>query len=274
MQIKIRSAAALALCLAVFAIAGCSTEGLDVTAKFENTQDISEGTKVYFGKKVAGSVSDISKTEYGSVVKMSLDTELAQTINSKAAVVVNRLRQGAPLELHNPPGDIKQALQHGQTITGLDSMLQLVGWGVGSTFEAGTESIGAFKDYLQSDQFERDKVGASVAIDRSLKTAKDSIKDAGEALENVVKEIDLSEEELAAVVEELGLEMAPMVKEFAQSGTELMVELDRFVQNLEQSSGSDQQSGELFLESLTRALEGLNKSFDDGVEQGLDSDKN
>lgn len=256
----------------LFLIAACSDHGVSVTAKFKNTQDIGEGTSVYLGDKLIGSVSDISKTEYGSVVQMSLDSELATKVNSKAAVVVNRLRQGAPLEFHNPPGAITEALVSGQTVEGLDSMLQLVGWGVGSTFEAGKDSISAFKDYLGSDEFQRDKVEAGVALDKGMKAAKDSLEDASKALEKTINDIDLSEQELAAVVEELGEEFAPMVEDLAQSGTELMLQLERFSQNLEHSNSDEKQSGEHFLRSLTDALETLNQSFDEGVEQGLENE--
>ncbi len=250
-------------------ISACSNDGVSVTAKFENTQDIGEGTSVYLGHKPIGSVTDISKTEYGSVVQMSLDSELAMKVDSKAAVVVNRLREGAPLEFHNPPGAINKALEHGQTVEGLDSMLQLIGWGVGSSVEVGRENISAFKDYLGSDEFQRDKAEAGVALDKGMKAAKDSLEETSKALVRTIDDIDFSEEELAAMIEELGGEFAPMVEDLAQSGTELMLQLERFSQNLEQSNSQEKQSGEQFLNSLTEALEVLNQSFDEGVEKGL-----
>ena len=257
------------LLVLVIAVSACSNNGVSVTAKFDNTQDIGEGTSVYLGDKLIGSVSDISKTEHGSVVQMSLDSKLSKKVNSKAAVVVNRLRQGAPLEFHNPPGKIVSALENGQTVQGLDSMLQLVGWGVGSGFDAGLEGISAFKDYLKSDEFERDKANAGIALDEGMKAAKDGLQEAGKTLEATINGVNLSEQELAAVVEELGDELAPVVKEFAQSGTELMLELERFAQNLEDTSAENQDSGEQFLESLTEALNTLNQSFEEGIEDGL-----
>lgn len=256
------------------ALAACSDQGMQVSASFSNTQDINEGTTVYFGHKVVGSVSDVSNTEYGSVVELTLDKEHAKKINAKAAVVVNRLRQGAPLELHNPPGPVRDAIQSGQRIEALDSMLQLVGWGIGSTFEAGTDSISAIKDYVKSEEFQRDKAGVGIALDESLAAAKDGIVEAEKTLEKVIGEMDLSEEELAAVVEALGDEMGPLVQEFAQGSTELMVELERFAQNLEHAGTDDQQTGQQFLESLTKALETLNESFDEGIEKGLDTQDN
>jgi len=262
----------LATILIALMLGACSNNGMQVNANFGNTQDIAEGTSVYFGNKVIGSVSDVSKTEHGSKVQMALDIEMSKKVNRRAAVVVNRLRQGAPLELHNPPGIVHNALENGQELEALDSMLQLVSWGIGSSFEAGTDSISAFKDYLKSDEFQREKAGVGIAIDQGMKAAKEGILEAEKTIEDVVNEMNLSEQELAEVVSELGDEVAPLVEEFAQGGTELMLELERFAQNLEQSSAENQQTGEEFLESLTEALETLNESLDKGVEQGLNSD--
>ncbi len=258
--------AALAL---IFALAACGNDGVSVTTKFANTQDIKEGTDIYLGDKVIGSVSDISKTEHGSVVKLSIDSDQAKQVHGKAAIVVNRLKDGAPLEFHNPPGAIGQGLQSGQSVEGLDSMLQLISWGVGSGISAGSDSIAAFTEYLQSDDFAQDKASVGVAIDQGLKSAQDGLKEAGKELEKTLKDIDLSEAELAAAVEELSEEVAPMVKELAQGGAELMKELEAFTQNLEQSSAENQQSGEQFLSSLTKALEALNQSLNDGLEEGM-----
>ena len=256
----------------LLSLAGCSHDQLQVTAKFSNTQDVEEGTTVYLGDSVIGSVSDISKTQYGSVVQLSLDTELASQVSHRAAVVVNRLRQGAPLELHNPPGTLRKSIEDGQQIEALDSMMQLLGWGVSGTVAAGADSITEFREYLQSDDFQREKAEVGIAIDQGLKSAKDSLSEAEQALAEVISEVELSEQELAEVVKEVGEEMAPMVRELSQSGAELMVELERFAKNLENKSESEQQSGEAFLRSLTQALDLLNRNVEQGLEQGFDEE--
>lgn len=250
-------------------LSACGSEGVSVTTKFANTQDIEEDTDVYLGDKVIGSVSDISKTEYGSVVELEVDTDQAKLVDSKAAIVVNRLKDGAPLEFHNPPGKVTKSLQSGQSVEGLDSMLQLISWGIGSGLSAGGDSLAAFKDYLQSDEFASDRAGVSVAIDEGMKAAKDGLQEAGKELEKTLKDIELSEAEIAEVIEDWGEEVAPAVKELAQSGAELVKELELFAQNLEQSTLEDQQTGEQFLNSLTKALERLNQSFNEGIDDGL-----
>ncbi|WP_353411839.1 hypothetical protein [Arenicella sp. 4NH20-0111] len=255
----------------VLLLSACTNDGVLITTKFANTQDIKEGTSVYLGSDVVGVVDDISLTEHGSVVQLELDQELAVGVDSKAAVVVNRLREGAPLELHNPPGSVKIPVQDGQNIEGLDSMIQLVGWGIGSSIDAGSQGLAAISEYLKSDDFEHDKAQAGIALDRGLKAAKTGLQDAEKELVKTMADINLTEEELAEVITELGEEMGPMVKELAASGTELLLELERFAENLEHSSPAEQRSGELFFNSLTKALEDLNHSFEEGVEQGSNS---
>lgn len=251
-------------------LSACSDNGVIVSANFANTQDIEQGTKVYFGNKIIGTVSDTSRTDFGSVVELSLDTQMSKKVNSKAAVVVNRLRTGGPLEIHNPPGSITEPLQAGQTVEALDSMLQLVGWGLSGTVTAGVQSISEFKNYLGSDEFRREKDQLSTAIDESLSAARQSFKEAEQAIQDVSKDINLSETELAALIDELGQEMAPMVTELTKGGTQLMLELERFSNNLEQQTVLDRQRGQAFLDSLTQALQSLNQSIDDGVDQALD----
>lgn len=256
----------------LLALAACSQDQVQLTAKFSNTQDVEEGTAVYLGSKAIGSVSDISKTQYGSVVSLALDPELAGEVSHRAAVVVNRLRQGAPLELHNPLGTVRKSVENGQQIEALDSMMQLIGWGVSGTVAAGADSISEFKEYLQSDDFQREKAEVGMAIDQGLRSAKDSFTEAEQALAKVLSEVKLSEQQLAKVVKEVGEEMAPMVRELSESGAELMLELDRFSKNLETKSKSEQQSGEAFLRSLTEALDLLNRNVEQGLDQGFNTD--
>lgn len=258
------------LSVALF-LGACGNDGVLVTTEFANTQDVKKGTSVYFGRDVVGVVHDISLTENGSVVQLEFDKELVISIDSKAAVVVNRLREGAPLEVHNPAGAVRRPIESGQNLEGLDSMVQLVGWGIGSSIDAGAETLSAFSDYLKSDGFKQDKAKVGVAIDNGLSAAKSGFRDAERELERTIAEINISEEELAVVIQELGEEMGPMVTELASSGTELLFELERFADKLESSSLEDQRSGEKFFNSLNHALEALSERFNEGVEQGLNS---
>lgn len=264
-QLKLFSIALLILFLSA-----CSDKGLHVTAEFANTQDIAKGTKVYFGSKAIGEVDAISATDFGSKVELALDTELAQQVNTRAAVVVNRIRQGSPLELHNPPGPVRQPLQQGQELEALDSMTQLIGWGIGSSFKAGTESVAAFKDYLKSEEFERDKADIGIAIDQGLRSAKDGVAEAEQTIADALKEIQLTEEEMADVVRELGQELAPLAQEMAKGSTELMLKLEELAISLEQAEG---QNADALFESFTEALEQLGESIDSGVEEGFDDNQ-
>ncbi len=260
----------LIILTAMAVLAGCSSDGgFLVEAEFKNTQDIKAGTAVYLGSKKVGSVKDSSNTEYGATVSLDLDPDAAELVNTRAAVVLNRLRQGSPLELHNPPGPIRQPLQAGQSIEALDSMTQLVGWGIGSSMKAGAESVEAFKEYLQSDEFDRDKAELGIAIDEGLRLAKDGVKEAEKTISEALKEIELTEEEMAEVVHELGQELAPVAQELAQGGTELMLELEKLAMSLEQSNP---ETGEALLQSFDDMLKQFGDSIDEGVEQAFEEE--
>jgi len=259
--------------LAVSSLTACSDQGLLVTAEFSNTQDIKAGTTVFFGQKVVGEVVDVVTTEHGSHVELSLDAALAESINHRAAVVVNRLRQGAPLELHNPPGTVKQSIESGQEIEALDSMMQLLGWSVSGTVAAGTETIAEFKEYLQSEEFQREKAQIGIAIDESVKSVMEGLAEAESSFGDVLSELDLSEQELADVVEQLGGEMQPLVQDLTRSGAELMGALESFADGLESKSMEERKLGLKFLQSLTSALDKLSAQPPSNPEAEAPADK-
>ena len=272
-------------------LSACSDSGFNVTTSFENTQDIEEGTVVYFQDQVVGTVSDVTKTQIGSAVQMTIDPQAAEKISSNAAVVVNRLKEGAPLEIYNSEGANKEFLVAGQELKGLDSMFQLGAWMVGDAIKIGTGSVSqyvdAFQEYLQGDKFQTDKAQVQEKINEATQAASETIKaveqDMSEAVEEMTKdmteaveEMAEAEEEMAEVVEQLGDELAPMVellndelspvvKELTKSGSLLMEQLEQFTKGLESTQQSEQQAGKHFMDSLLATLEKLNQSLEQGA---------
>ena len=178
---------------AVLFLFSCTDQGVIVKTEFASTQDVRPDTPVFLGADKVGEVVDVDTTQYGSKITMEIAKEKASKIHNKAAVVVNRLREGAPLEIHNPPSDITQPIESGQNLEGLDSMLQLVAWGVGSTIEVGMNELSRFQEYLESDEFQRDKASVGVAVDRGLSVAKQNLQLAESELRSTIEKLDLSE---------------------------------------------------------------------------------
>lgn len=255
-------------------LVACGSSGLEITAQFSNTQDIDKGAIVYFDNEPIGQVIDTKVQGNGAAIVIELEESAAELVGSNAAVVVNRLKQGAPLEIYNPNSAASEFVQDGQALKGLDSMFQLGAWMVGDAIQLGSSSLGdyvtAFQEYLQSDKFEQDKSSVQAQVDTATNQAQQAIESIGTELATAMQELSASEGDAAQAVEQLGEELSPVVQEIAKSGALLMAQLEAFTQGLEQTDQTEQQAGQTFLESLTVMLEQLNQSIEQGIEESVD----
>ncbi len=252
-------------------LAACSQEGVRVTANFANTQQFAEGAEVYFDDQVVGEVQEVDPSDSGATLTLRIDPEAAQQMSSNAAVVVNRLKDGAPLEIYNRNSVNAEALQDGQAIKGLDSMVQLGAWMVGDAIQLGagtlSDYVDSFQDYLSSEKFAQDKATVKKQFDTAREQASTAIDEIGNQIESTVEQLAASEQAAAAAIDELGEELVPLAEELAGDGARLAAELERFAESLEQQTHDEKQAGEAFLASLLTTLEKLNRAMEEGVEQ-------
>ena len=250
-------------------LSACGSSGLEVIAKFANTSDIKEGTVVLFNSQAAGKVTDVESAGNGSLVTINFDAELAQQISAHSAVVVNRLLEGAPLEIYNRRPVQDNPLQPGQQLKGLDSMFQLGAWMLGDAIQLGANSVSqyldAFQDYLQSEKFQQDKVVMQDKLGEVTVAAKVALQQVETDLNEAVIEINGEEKSASEALEQLGTELQPLARELGKSGSELMAELQKFTEGLQETQFEQQQAGEQFLESLLATIEKLNKSLEEGA---------
>jgi len=255
--------------LTLLMAARCSS-GVQVSAHFENTQDIKEGTVVYFENEAVGEVVDVEATNGGSVVRLALSEEAPKSISSNAAVVVNRLKQGAPLEIYNRDIAGQETLKDGQELKGFDSMLQLGAWMVGDAIQLGSGSVSdlvqSFQDYLQGDKFQQDKAEVTAQIGAATTAAQEALKTIEQDVNTAVQELVDSEGDAAKSIEQLGEELSPLVGELAKSGTILAEQLEQFTKGLQEAQNEEQQAGQTLIDSLTAMLEKLNRSMQQGAE--------
>lgn len=254
-------------------LVACSGDDLTVTAKFDNTRDIEEGAAVFFDGNEIGEVSDVELTESGSLVELSLDASATKKIAERSALVVNRLKKGSPLELYSQAVNKTNTVVQGQEIEGLDSMFQLGAWMIGDVIQTGTGSVskyvGAFQEYLGSDEFEDNKAQVAEQINHAAKSAKEAVITVEQEVADAINELSINEDEMAKVIEQLGDELSPVVREAARNSTELVFQLEKFIVNIEKNADlNEQKTGEKFLESLVDTFEKLNQSIEDGVEEG------
>jgi len=269
-SISLTARGALILCL-LGGLSACGDNGIEVSANFNNTKDIKTGAPIYFQGQSVGEVADVSTDDAGSEVHLEIDQEAATQISSGAALVVNRVKPGAPIEIHNPAGAVTETLQAGQSIKGIDSMLELMAWSVGDAINEGgrelTSFVKGFQEYMQGEDFQRGKAEfqnqvkeAANATSRAVKSIEQDI---GEAFDDMLA----TEQEMAKAMEELGNELSPLVEEMSKTGTELAIEMERFAQSLEQATPEQRESGQRLMESVTEMLSKLNDSMEKGADQ-------
>ena len=266
----------LIVLLIVVFLTACGSSDVKVTAKFDNTKDIEEGASVYFEGKSIGEISDVVTRESGSIVELSLEKSVAKKLAAKSAVVVNRLKTGAPIEIYNRVGISKNKLESGQEIEGLDSMFQLGAWMIGDVVQTGAGSlskyVGAFQKYLGSNEFEQGKLQVQEQLTGLTESASQAVKSMEKEFNTAINELSINEEQVAQTIEQLGDELSPIVSEVARSSTELVGQLEQFIVNIEENTNFDeQQTGERFLQSLIGTFEKLNQSIEEGAEKGLNT---
>jgi paraquat-inducible protein B len=260
--------------LVIAGLSACGSNGIEVTAQFRNAADLKEGAKVYFEERSIGQVIDIKQQDSVVIVTMMIEQLAAETIDSAAAVAVNRIKPGTPLEIYASASAQQFGLQEGQQLKGLNSMMELVAWSLGDAFHAGTGELTAyvdsFQEYLEGDEFEQDRARVEAGVKEMAAVATVAMKTVEQDLATAMAEMTVSEEELALAILQLGDELSPVAEEMAKSGTDLMIELEKFTQGLENATAEEQASGQQLIESLIATIEKLNQAAERGAQRSLD----
>jgi len=260
-------------------LSACGDSGIRVTTEFRSAQGVKEGTKVYFQERGVGQVvaiaeQDSDSQDSGSIITMMIDPEAAETIDPASAVVINRIKPGAPLEIHASASAKQLGLQDGQQLKGLDSMIELVAWSLGDAFQAGTGELSgyvdSFQQYLQSDEFEDDRAQIEAGVKEMATVAAMAIKTIEQDLASAIAEMTVSEDELALAIQQLGDDLSPIAEEMAKSGTDLMFELEKFTQGLESATAEEQAAGQRLIESIIATIEKLDAAAERGAQRSDD----
>jgi len=255
-------------------ISACGENGIRVTTEFRSAHGVKEGTNVYFQEHGVGQVVAIAEQGSGSIVTMMIDPEAAETIDPASAVVINRIKPGAPLEIYASASVKQLGLQDGQQLKGLDSMIELVAWSLGDAFQAGSDEltgyVDSFQQYLKSDEFEDDRAQVEAGVKEMATVAAMAIKTIEQDLSSAMAEMTVSEDELALAIQQLGDDLSPIAEEMAKSGTDLMFELEKFTQGLESATAEEQAAGQRLIESIIATIEKLDAAAERGAQRSDD----
>ncbi|RBP53140.1 MlaD family protein [Arenicella xantha] len=270
--------ALLSLILLSALLSACSNDSLDVVVEFNNTRDIKAGTDVHWQGSTVGEVSAVDLSDGVAQVHISLDPVKAKEISSEAAIVVNRVKPGAPLEIHNPTGPIAQALQAGQTLHGMDSMLELMAWSVGDALNAGGKQLSSmvtgFQSYVQGEEFQRSKDQLQQQMTDAVESTGSALKTLEQGFADSIEDMAATEEQLAGAINDLSEELAPMVQEMSRSSAELAKQVDQFVLRMENATPEERASGERLMQSLVDMIDKLNSSMESGATSAPDATQN
>ncbi len=255
---------AFLLILFTFMLVACGSE-MQVSATLNSTQDVDEGDEVFLADVVVGEVVDVEQQGNKTLLKIELNNKGESSIKQNAAIVVNRLKNNAPIEIYNKQNE-EVLIQKDAQLTGLSSMFQLGAWMVGDSLSAGSDSltgyVDAFQRYLNGDQFQQDK---KVLEDGAKQLGKDvqGVADAlTEEVKKVTKDLGMTEEKAAEAVEQFGQEIAPVLGELSKSSEAIVAELERFTKNIEAQNPEAKELGTTILSSLLKTLEAVNESID------------
>jgi hypothetical protein len=265
-------------------LSACGDSGVRVTTEFRSAQGVKEGAKVYFEERGVGQVVAIDEQGSGSqgsgsqgsgsIVTMMIDPQAAETIEPGSAVVINRIKPGTPLEIYASASATQLGLQDGQQLKGLDSMLELVAWSLGDAFQAGSGELSgyvdSFQQYLQSDEFEEDRAQVEAGVKEMALVASTALKTVEQDLAAAMNEMTVSEDDLALAIQQLGDELSPIAEEMAKSGTDLMFELEKFTQGLDNATAEEQAAGQRLIESIIATIETLDAAAERGAQRSVD----
>ncbi|MFT5135216.1 MAG: ABC-type transporter Mla subunit MlaD [Arenicella sp.] len=255
----------------------CGSGDFTVNSTFSNTKNIQEGALVYFENQTVGQVIDAESSGAGVAIMLKLDKQAIIKIGSEAAIVVNRMKPDAPLEIYNRTLAQGDYLQDGQSIKGFDSMFQLGAWMVGDSLKLESSKVSAylesFQGYLQSDKFDQDKQAVNEKFNSAKGVAQDAIRQLEEDLNQAADEFASSEQVAADIVADLGDDLAPLMKELANNGTALMAQLEKLSEQLEHSDADRQQAGAKFLDSMIQSMEKLSQAMQESPKKTSKPDK-
>ena len=244
---------ALIILLATMFLVACSSEML-VTTTLNSTKDIQSGDSVYLSGTPVAEVIDVDQQAGKTKLTLELTNQGESAIKRNAAIVVNRLKAEAPIEVYNKQGET-ELIQNGAELQGLNSMFQLGAWMVGDSLTTGKESLSeyvdAFQRYLNGDKFQQDKEAVQAAAKQLGQEVQGVAQVLADEAKRVTKDLGITEQKAAEAIEQLGTELAPVLNEFSKSGQAVVEELEKFSENMKAQNPEAKELGSTISVSYT-----------------------
>ena len=255
---------AIIFLLSTVFLAACGSE-MQVTTTLNATKDIQSGDLVYLSGAAVAEVVEVDQHAGKTKLTLELNEDGESSIKHSAAIVVNRLRANAPLEIYNKQG-ATASIKDGAELQGLNSMFQLGAWMVGDSLSSGTENLSgyvdAFQRYLDGDEFQQDKQAVQDVAKQLSQEVQGAAQIITEEAKKVTKDLGITEQKAAQAIEQLGTELAPLLNDFSKNGQAVVEELEKFSENLAEQNPEAKELGSTILLSLLKTLEKVNDNLE------------
>lgn len=249
--------------LCVLMLAACGSE-MQVSATLNATKDVKAGDLVFLSNETVGEVVDVDQQGDKTLLSIELNNAGESSIKQNAAIVMNRLKANAPLEIYNKNNE-QELIQDDAQLTGLSSMFQLGAWMVGDSLDAGSDSlvgyVDAFQRYLDDGQFQQDKKTLQDGAEQLGKEVQGMADALTDEVKKTTQDLVLLEEKAAKAVEQFGGELAPVIGELTKNSQAIIDELEKFTSNIEAQNPEAKELGSTILSSLLKTLEKVNENI-------------
>lgn len=250
----------------VVLLQSCGLGQVEVNTEFSSDTDVIVGLQVFHQDERVGEVTELATKDGKVLVKLAIDKSAAANIDHRSAVLVNRLRPGAPLEIISRNQQEFESLADRQSLVGLDSIFQVGAWMLGDLSEIQSGSISdyldAFNGYLKSERFDRDAEIMRREFEVLKQSATQTLSAIETELERTAGKIEESEQALSEALGELGElgeELSPSMDELAALGSQVLEEIEAFTESMKSMSAEEQQTAQQLLERLEQSLERINQ---------------
>jgi hypothetical protein len=249
-------------------------DGNIVTTTLTPDATVTLEDSIYFQNNSIGKITNITRTDLGTHIQMSLDDNALSLLSSDAVAVENSFKPNTPIEIHNGitnPG----SLAKGSDIEGIANMVQFGAWSLGNAVGINGFSLDKyvrqFTDYVNGDDFNQQQTQINKAIQQSTELAKQTVTQLGNEVNKGVQQLQEMEGELVIASEQIGSELGTTAKELEKSGEEIFQEFEKLIDKLTEQSEVNLNSETAGMNILLALLQGLNGSLEENKSGNVDS---
>ena len=204
-----------------------TTLGADVTVTLEDS--------VYFQGNSIGVITNITHSDLGTQLQISLNDDAILQLSSDAVVIENSFKPNTQIEIHNGIAN-SGSPPIGSDIKGIHNMVQFGVWRLGNAARIGGFSLDKyvrqFTEYVNSDNFNDQQVDINETIQQSTELGKQALNQFGNEAGKGIQQLQEMEADLVLAGEQIGSKLETITKELEKSGEEIFQAFEKLIEQL------------------------------------------